>query len=126
MWFKNFRARRKQNEVYSEKQKKHNNNNHLMDKSNRSFKKKKNMDVPFRWINGACLVSPVSTYQLIFSFQPSISPNFKILTECSVNAKQFILAAAKILTYTGSILFQAPILCSSLESNSFVSSSLQI
>lgn len=41
MWFKNFRARRKQNEVYSEKQKKHNNNNHLMDKSNRSFKKKK-------------------------------------------------------------------------------------
>lgn len=45
------------------------------------------MDTPFRCTNGAYLISPVSTDQLVLSFQLTVSPNFKVHTDCSVECK---------------------------------------
>lgn len=89
MWFKNFRAKRKQNSSSSEKAiRSPATANYLIDKSNKSFQK--HMD-----INGPHLVSLVFTNQLILSFQSSIDPKFKVPKECSVECKTVYLGCCQ-------------------------------
>lgn len=106
MWLKNLRANRKQNvSMFSTHNKKLSARSYVME-SNQFLQR--NMDIPFRGPDGACLISLVSTDRLILSFRLSVYPNSKVPIGCFVGYKTAFMTAAKIQTYTGSLLFYAP------------------